>query len=57
MAIFILGTVALGKDGQLEVRRYQRAGHRSRWQAEIEYFNIVLAKPFQWTYTGKALQA
>ena len=23
----------------------------------IEYFNVVLAKPFKWTYTGKPLQA
>ncbi|MBM3175386.1 MAG: IS630 family transposase, partial [Chloroflexi bacterium] len=23
----------------------------------IEYFNRTLAKPFKWTYTGKALAA
>jgi hypothetical protein len=30
---------------------------RDRLLAFIAYFNIVLAKPFKWTYTGKVLQA
>jgi len=30
---------------------------RSRLVAFIRYFNAVLAKPFKWTYTGRALQA
>jgi hypothetical protein len=25
--------------------------------AFIDYFNSVLAKPFRWTYTGRALTA
>lgn len=29
---------------------------RKRIEAFIEYFNETLAKPFKWTYTGKALQ-
>jgi len=30
---------------------------RERIEKFIEYFNTVLAKPFRWTYTGRALQA
>ena len=29
---------------------------RERIEKFIEYFNTVLAKPFRWTYTGRALQ-
>jgi len=28
-----------------------------RVRAFIEHFNAVLARPFRWTYTGRALQA
>jgi hypothetical protein len=30
---------------------------KTRVQKFIEYFNAVLAKPFRWTFTGRALQA
>jgi len=34
-----------------------RADLEQRVRSFIEYFNKVLAKPFRWTYTGRALQA
>ena len=46
------------------VRKVIKRGHfvskadlKQKIEAFIEYFNMTMAKPFQWTYKGKVLTA